>query len=208
MDKDKIKLYKERLLEEKCRLERLMDRMENKEPTYFIEEYKEELSNYDNHPADLGTEMFMMEHDMGLKNKNHDVIEEIYDSLEKIEKGTFGICESCGNSIEEDRLYLIPYTKLCISCSNEKISSEGNKSVLPEIEISRYPFGESHIDELCDKEVEFNREDSYQEVAKYNKVDNDPSFATGDDLGVLDKIDEGIVEDVEKISKDYYKDTI
>lgn len=37
-------------------------------------------------------------------------------ALEKIEKGTFGICERCGEPINPERLEAIPYARLCMKC--------------------------------------------------------------------------------------------
>ena len=208
MSEKNLKLYKKLLLKEKERIEDLGKSMENDMGHSSIEAYGVELSSYDNHPGDYGTEMFMREHEMGLKDKNSDLIFEIETSLNKIEDGSFGICEICGKEIDDDRLKILPYTKLCIECSKERIPLDRKMSFRPEEESSRYPFGRNYIDELKRDEVEFDREDSYQAVARYNKVPGDPSFATGDDVGIYDDNEEGIVEDVEKISQDYYDDTL
>ena len=45
---------------------------------------------------------------------------DINKALSKIEKGDYGICESCGNNIEEDRLEANPSAKTCKACM-EKI---------------------------------------------------------------------------------------
>ncbi len=59
--------------------------------------------------------------------------------------------------------------------------------------------------------VEFDREDAYQKLASFNIVSDDPSFATGDHLGIMDEQDgdggDG-VEEVENISQEYYDETL
>jgi len=40
----------------------------------------------------------------------------IEEALENIEKGTYGICEECGDKIELRRLRVMPLTKLCLTC--------------------------------------------------------------------------------------------
>jgi RNA polymerase-binding transcription factor DksA len=122
MDKEKLSFFKNRLDEEKITLENLVKRMKNPQGIGFSKEYSTELSSYDNHPADLGTDMFMMEQDKGLINKLEDTIYEIEISKENLANGNYGLCNSCGEKIDEERLKLIPYLKLCIECSNEKIS--------------------------------------------------------------------------------------
>jgi RNA polymerase-binding transcription factor DksA len=37
-------------------------------------------------------------------------------ALRKLDDGTYGLCERCGNPIGEDRLEAIPWTRLCSSC--------------------------------------------------------------------------------------------
>lgn len=44
--------------------------------------------------------------------------EEIQAALERLEKGTFGTCEGCGQPIAEERLQAIPYARKCIACAS------------------------------------------------------------------------------------------
>ncbi|WP_077367323.1 TraR/DksA C4-type zinc finger protein [Anaerosalibacter sp. Marseille-P3206] len=207
MDRDKLLYFKDKLIEEKKKVENILKKMkENKFGS--MEEYASELSSYDNHPGDLGTEMFMMEHDMGLKNKNNDTLYEIETSLRRIEEGNYGICEICGSEISEERLNLVPYIKTCMECANKKIPIEKKMSWRPEEEDVLMPFGKSHMGELMNAGVQYDKEDAYQEVAKYNRVERDPSSSTGDMQNVFDDTEDGVVEDVESISEEYYKDTL
>jgi len=41
-------------------------------------------------------------------------------ALSKIEKGTYGTCERCGNPISPERLEAIPYARLCVSCKQKE----------------------------------------------------------------------------------------
>lgn len=202
MDKDRKEYYKKRLEEEKNILEDTIEKMNNKAKLGSMEEYYSELSFYDNHPADLGTETFMMEQDKGFKQKIESTILEIESAIQKIDDGTFGLCEKCKNRIGEERLDLIPYVKLCINCAKEKIPLDTKMKFRPEEENIILPFVRSK------EEIQFDREDSYQEVAKFNKIEKDPSFSTGDNQGIFDEREAGIVEEIEKISKDEYDDTL
>jgi len=38
-------------------------------------------------------------------------------ALEKVEDGTYGVCDTCGTEIPEERLEAIPATSLCVQCS-------------------------------------------------------------------------------------------
>lgn len=43
-------------------------------------------------------------------------------ALEKLRDGTYGICDSCGEPIGEERLEAIPWATLCISCARMRSS--------------------------------------------------------------------------------------
>lgn len=42
---------------------------------------------------------------------------QIDNALLRIQNGTFGICETCGNQINENRLQIVPFANLCITCA-------------------------------------------------------------------------------------------
>lgn len=199
MNREKKKFFKKKLQLEKERNLNLLDSINNPSRVGFMEEHSTELSSYDNHPADLGTEMFIMEQEKGTINKVKDTLYEIEISEGDLETGDYGFCRSCGKKINEERLNLIPYLKLCIDCSKERIPLDEKRNFRPEEEDVMVSLKED-----IPQGVQFDREDSYQAVARFNEVDSDPSFSTGDNLGVYDEEERGIVEDVEKISQEYY----
>lgn len=46
-------------------------------------------------------------------------LEDVQDALIRIEKGTYGKCEGCGNNIPPERLEAIPAAKLCMTCKSK-----------------------------------------------------------------------------------------
>lgn len=44
-------------------------------------------------------------------------VEEIDEALKRIEEGTYGVCEKCGNPIEEERLEFLPWARYCARCA-------------------------------------------------------------------------------------------
>lgn len=46
-------------------------------------------------------------------------LEDVQDALVRIEKGTYGKCEGCGNNIPPERLEAIPAAKLCMTCKSK-----------------------------------------------------------------------------------------
>ncbi|WP_425445994.1 TraR/DksA C4-type zinc finger protein [Dethiothermospora halolimnae] len=205
MDKNKLDHYKKLLLNEKKELRQNMKNL-SKNMNDSMPEYFDELSMYDNHSADLGAEMFMAEHNMNLKNFDKSLLSEIDISLDKIKDGSYGKCELCGNDIKEERLEIIPHAKTCVDCVTDESPVETKIDYRPlEEEALGFPFGRSFKDISEEDTVEFDGEDSYQAVARYNEVKDDESYSGGDDLGVYDERDPGIVEEVEQISEGYYK---
>ncbi len=47
------------------------------------------------------------------------IIDAIEAALRRIEKGTYGRCESCGQKIGEKRLEAIPWVRYCIDCQSK-----------------------------------------------------------------------------------------
>lgn len=49
----------------------------------------------------------------------HERLEELRAALGRIDKGTYGICERCGQEIGAERLEAIPSARLCITCKSK-----------------------------------------------------------------------------------------
>ena len=87
--------YRHLLNQHKENREDILDDMENLKLGENDNNENSELSNYDNHPAELASELYDIEHQMALKKLHEHEIGEIERSLQKINKGTYGICEGC-----------------------------------------------------------------------------------------------------------------
>jgi DnaK suppressor protein len=71
---------------------------------------------YDEDYADAGSFTFEREKDLSIANNVQDLLEKISRALEKINDGTYGICENCGQAIEAPRLKALPHALLCVKC--------------------------------------------------------------------------------------------
>src|SRR5690625_2717396 len=58
-----------------------------------------ELSMYDNHPADIGTETYERGKDIALNEHAEKELEEINKAIHAIEEGTYGVCRECSMDI-------------------------------------------------------------------------------------------------------------
>ena len=95
MDKNN---YKSKLEKEKAELETLISKMQDNTlfgntTAHTSEKYSSgELSSYDNHPGDIGTEVYMNDMQNSLTNHEKAHLEKINDAISKIEDNTFGYC--------------------------------------------------------------------------------------------------------------------
>ncbi len=135
----------------------------------------DELSTVDNHPADIATELFEREKDLSLKVHQEDELAKINAALEKIENGTYGVCEVCKKEIPYDRLAAIPYTSFCIEHADAKnIPTDRpveEDLLIPPVDNS---FAEREVEGVIQ-----DFEDTFQVVAKYGTSET-PSDFEGD----------------------------
>jgi DnaK suppressor protein len=66
--------------------------------------------------ADTATVTLDRELDFSLEENSTRVLDEIDGALRRLDDGTFGTCERCGNSIALERLEAMPYATKCIDC--------------------------------------------------------------------------------------------
>jgi DnaK suppressor protein len=73
-----------------------------------------------NDQADVGSTTLERDHEMSLANNARDMLEQIERALARIDDGTYGICESCGNAVGKGRLQAFPRATLCVSCKERE----------------------------------------------------------------------------------------
>jgi DnaK suppressor protein len=59
-----------------------------------------------------------------LRDRERKLLKKIEKAIEKIDNGTYGICEVCGAEIPIERLEARPVTDLCIECKTEQEEAE------------------------------------------------------------------------------------
>ncbi len=59
-----------------------------------------------------------------IRDRERKLILKIREALQRIEDGSFGICESCGDDIGTERLEARPVTTLCIECKRKQEAGE------------------------------------------------------------------------------------
>lgn len=74
----------------------------------------QELSSYDQHQADVGTETFEREKDLSILQEVEGELADIEHALQRLDDGTYGTCEACGKPIGDDRLEALPAARFCL----------------------------------------------------------------------------------------------
>src|SRR5690554_6976844 len=150
-----------------------MKETENYNLKESLKESVQELSSYDNHPADTATETFEREKDLGIYLDSKRLrYNNIQDALDRIKAGKYGICAICGRPIAQERLEALPQTINCIDCQElmEKGQiGDGNRPI--EEIVLAYPFGRSFLRDTT--AVGFDGEDTWQAVAIYGTSETD-----------------------------------
>ena len=62
-----------------------------------------------------------------IRDRERKLIGKIQEALARIDDGTFGICEECGEDVSEERLKARPVTTLCIDCKTKAEEEEKQK---------------------------------------------------------------------------------
>jgi YteA family regulatory protein len=171
----------------------------------------QEDSTVDNHPADLGTEMFEREKDLGLRSNAQRRLREIDIALERMAAGTYGICEACGGPIAEERLEVFPSANFCITCKEQQEALPDRFHRPIEEQVLNPPFGRTWRDGTGDPG--YDGEDAWQEVASQGTSET-PSDVPGavkytdmynsdeDVYTVVDPMDALVDEDGEPLQRD------
>ncbi len=200
MEQEKINRIKQILIKKRNEIRTTIAKMDKNEAALQNQFSPSELSNYDNHPAELGSELFQLGMNKTLKNHESHILKEIDNALNKVERGGLGKCEICGLDIPFERLEVLPYARLCVKCRDENTDNTYNRANYRPIEekVIDSPFGKKYLNKKEDDEYEgldilndlmkYGSADSPQDMGGYHEYKN---FFTNeeDKQGVVDKMD-------------------
>ena len=75
-------------------------------------------------PADRATAESDRSFTLRIRDRELHLIKKIQAALQRIEDGTYGICDECGEDISISRLKARPVTRLCIKCKEKQEQME------------------------------------------------------------------------------------
>ena len=172
-----------------------------------------ELSSYDNHPGDHGSELYEQELSQALKEHDLGRLKDVEDSLKRIQVGSYGVCHNCKKEIDFERLKASPTARWCIDCQesdSETVDPKDQSQDRPVEELSLgYPFGRTFTD--GGDSLVYDGEDSWQDVEQYG------SSSGPQDISVNRLIDYknayydseeniGLAEKIEAIDEEEFED--
>lgn len=113
-DKD-IEYFRELLTK---RLDELLNQADD-----TVSEMNDSKGNFPD-PADRAAYEADRNFELRIRDREFKLIKKVKKALERIEDGTFGICEKCGDDISVARLKARPVTTLCIECKTSEEAQE------------------------------------------------------------------------------------
>ena len=108
---------KQELLQLQAQLVALDEEADERLSTMLEEEVDDE--SFDQRPADTASVTLDRSLDLSLQGNTERMLEHVDRALDKIEEGTYGLCDRCGQPIEEGRLEAKPYATLCMRHQRE-----------------------------------------------------------------------------------------
>ena len=67
--------------------------------------------------AAAASHVFEQQRDLALRDRSRAELRRVENALRKLDAGTYGACENCGNPIAPERLQAIPWAPFCIECA-------------------------------------------------------------------------------------------
>ena len=112
MDSKKSDHYKKKLLEKKSELFRVVS---------MTEQYGREADGDSTQDvADKAANSYTKEFLFSQSSNERYLLQLVDEALSRVEEGTFGVCVSCDNEIQQKRLEAVPWTRHCINCQERQ----------------------------------------------------------------------------------------
>jgi DnaK suppressor protein len=107
MDSKRLEYYKEKLLQKRVALLRMVQRTEG---------YGREKEPDTQDVADMAVESYTKEFNFGKSSGDRHILQLIGQALGRIEDNSYGICLNCESPIQPKRLDAVPWTQHCLEC--------------------------------------------------------------------------------------------
>lgn len=117
MDKKQLDVYKKALLKLKEDFAHNIRNMAGENASGDAD--SRDVSGHVLHMADVATDMYDREFNMGLASTERELLQKVEVALKRVEDKTYGICVGCSKPIAVARLKAIPYVETCLKCQEK-----------------------------------------------------------------------------------------
>ena len=112
--------FEKRLLEERAKLVKELQHLDDTVLNKSQRDSSGDLSAYSFHMADMGTDSMDREKAFLAASSEGRNLIEVDEALRRLYRGEYGLCQTCGTEIAMKRLEAVPYTTLCLSCKEKE----------------------------------------------------------------------------------------
>jgi DnaK suppressor protein len=120
MKKSEMSAYRQILLSLRSRLRGDVTQLADEALKRNRQDASGDLSTMPIHMADIGSDTFEQDFTLTLMESEEKTLQKIEQALARIEDGTYGTCENCGESIPKARLQVIPFALQCVDCARKE----------------------------------------------------------------------------------------
>ena len=119
LTKERKKFYKALLIELREKILKRINHIEEENLHKQSRDASGELTGYNLHMADAATDTYDLDFNLSLGSDSYEILYEIDEALERVENGTYGFSELCGEFIGEKRLNAVPYARFTLEEQRE-----------------------------------------------------------------------------------------
>ena len=119
LSKEDIEYFRQLLLEKRVEIVGNVSEIEDEALKKSRLDAAGDLSSMPIHMADIGTDNYQQELALELMNGERKLLKEIDEALNRIEEGSYGICQGTGKLIAKARLEANPWAKYCVKYASE-----------------------------------------------------------------------------------------
>ena len=117
--KSELAVVRKKLFQERTRILEDVVGLKGDSVSKSLKDVSGDLSGYSFHMADMATDLYDREFSLGLAEGERERLYALDEALKRIDDGTYGICEICGEEISKGRLKVMPHARYCIKHQEE-----------------------------------------------------------------------------------------
>lgn len=157
-----VEHFKQLLLEKRREIIGSMNEMTNETKSRL--DATGNLSSMPIHMADLGSDNFEQEFALGLMDSERKLLQEIDDALQRVEDGTYGICEGTGEPISKARLEAKPWARYSVEYA--RLLEQGQTPEQREEHgLNKYGFGEEEEEQEEESKDDTTHDETKEEAS-------------------------------------------